>query len=60
MGASASGKSLFMQVLAGRIQDLNVTGNFLIEGMPVDHKDLSNKVAYVPQDDILIGNKVTI
>lgn len=55
MGASASGKSLLLQVLAGRIQDLSVTGDFLIEGVPVDQKDISNEVAYVPQDDILLG-----
>lgn len=57
MGASASGKSLLLQVLSGRIQDLSVSGDFLIEGMPVDQKNISKTVAYVPQeDDILIGN----
>ena len=57
MGASASGKSLLMQVLAGRVQDLSVTGEFLLEGIQADQSDIRNNVAYVPQDDILMGMK---
>ena len=55
MGASASGKSLLMRVLSGRVQDLSVTGDFQIDGIDVDYKNISNAVAYVPQDDILLG-----
>ena len=55
MGASASGKSLLMRGLSGRVQDLSVTGDFQIDGIDVDYKNISNAVAYVPQDDILLG-----
>lgn len=60
MGASASGKSLLMQVLAGRVQSLSVTGEFLLEGMPADQSDISNNVAYVPQDDMLMGKNIEL
>lgn len=55
MGASASGKSVFMRALTGRALNLRVSGEVLIEGMVVDQSDISNSVAYVPQDDILMG-----
>ena len=55
MGASASGKSIFMRALTGRAQNLSITGDFQIEGTDVDQSDLTHSVAYVPQDDILIG-----
>ena len=55
MGASASGKSMFMKALTGRAQTLSISGEFMINGMEVDQSDLSHSVAYVPQDDILMG-----
>jgi ABC-type multidrug transport system ATPase subunit len=55
IASSASGKSILMQVLAGRIQDLSVTGDFLIEGCPVDQKDIAIAVASIHQNDIFTG-----
>jgi ABC-type multidrug transport system ATPase subunit len=56
-GASASGKSLLLQALAGRIQNLSITGNVFLNGVAVDSADLENSVSYVPQDSsLLIGD----
>ena len=55
MGASASGKSLLMRVLAGRVLDLNITGEVTINGIQVDPRNINNNIGYVPQDDILLG-----
>jgi len=55
MGASASGKSLLMRVLAGRVQDLHITGDVTINGTQVDPRNIKNNIGYVPQDDILLG-----
>jgi len=55
LGASASGKSLLMQALASRVQNLSIGGEILIGGLPVDPTDIHNAVGYVPQDDMLIG-----
>ena len=55
MGASASGKSLLLQSLSGRIQDLNITGTCFINGREVNPKRLDNPIAYVPQGDSAIG-----
>ena len=56
LGPSASGKSLLMRALSGRIHDLKVTGDLYIEGDKVDHCDISNSISLVPQEDILIGD----
>ena len=56
LGPSASGKSLLMQALSGRIHNLKVTGELYIEGDRVDHCDISNSISLVPQEDILIGD----
>jgi len=55
LGASASGKSLLLRAIAGRVQDLNITGELLLKGSMVNPKDGSNPIGYVPQDDFLIG-----
>lgn len=55
MGASASGKSVLMQVLAGRLPKLHVTGDVTIDGLTMDTNDTENSVNYVPQDDFLMG-----
>jgi ABC-type multidrug transport system ATPase subunit len=55
MGASASGKSVFLQTLSGRIQDLTVTGDVIMDGILVNPKRVDNPIAYVPQEDSLIG-----
>ena len=55
LGPSASGKSLLMRVLSGRVHDLKVTGDFHIEGSKVDYRNISNSISFVPQEDVLIG-----
>lgn len=55
MGASASGKSVLMKVLAGRLPKLHVTGEVTIDGLQMDINDTGNSVNYVPQDDFLMG-----
>jgi ABC-type multidrug transport system ATPase subunit len=55
LGPSASGKSLLMSTLSGRVHNLQVTGDFFVEGDKVDHRDISNAVGFVPQDDLLVG-----
>ena len=55
MGASASGKSLLLQSLSGRIQDLDISGKYFINGKEANPKKLDNPIAYVPQDDSVIG-----
>jgi ABC-type multidrug transport system ATPase subunit len=55
MGASASGKSILMKVLAGRLQNLYINGDVSIDGSPMDPYDVKNEVSYVPQDDFLMG-----
>ena len=59
LGASAAGKSLFLQALAGRIHDLNISGQVTMGGAIVNPKRLDNPVAYVPQDDSLVGELTT-
>ena len=49
MGASGSGKSVLLQALSGRIQDLNMCGDVVMNGVCVDPKNLSNPIAFVPQ-----------
>ena len=55
MGPTGSGKSLLLQCLSGRVQNLSVTGDFFMEGVRIDHSDISNDVAFVARDNILIG-----
>ena len=55
LGASASGKSLLMQALSGRVQNLSITGEILMNGVEANPADARNEVGYVPQDDSLIG-----
>jgi len=55
MGASASGKSALLQVLSGRIQDLTITGDCFVDGKKINPKRLDNPIAYVPQEDSVIG-----
>lgn len=56
LGPSASGKSLFMRALSGRVHDLKIAGEFFLEGNKVDCCNASNPIGFVPQDDILIGD----
>ena len=55
MGASASGKSLLLQALSGRVQDLDISGTCFINGQEANPKRLDNPISYVPQDDSVIG-----
>lgn len=55
MGASGSGKSLLLQSLSGRIQELNIAGDITMRGRRVNPKDITNPVAYVPQESFLCG-----
>jgi ABC-type multidrug transport system ATPase subunit len=55
MGASASGKSVLMQVLAGRLPKLHITGEVTLGGIEIDINDPNNSIDYVPQDDFLMG-----
>lgn len=55
MGPSAAGKSLLLQTLSGRVQDLTLSGDVIIGNQLVNPKRLDNPIAYVPQDDSLIG-----
>lgn len=45
-----------MKALAGRLPLLHVTGHTTLDGKEVDLRNLTNEVAYVPQDDFLIGD----
>ena len=51
LGASASGKSLLLQTLSGRVQDLEISGRVCMKGEVVNPRALTNPVAYVPQED---------
>ena len=55
MGPSASGKSVLLQTLSGRLQDLSISGDVYMDGTKVNPKSRTNPVAYVPQEDSLIG-----
>lgn len=55
MGASASGKSVLLQVLCGRIQDLSIAGDCYMDGKNVNPKSLDNPIAFVPQENSVIG-----
>lgn len=50
-----TGKSLLLQALAGRIQDLTLSGDVMMDGLKVNPKNVSNPVSYVPQFDTLNG-----
>lgn len=56
LGPTASGKSLLMRSLSGRVHNLKVSGDLFIEGVKVDHRDISNPISFVPQADTLIGD----
>ena len=55
LGASAAGKSLLLQSLSGRVQDLQIDGRVLLDGGLINPKHTGNPVVYVPQEDILVG-----
>jgi ABC-type multidrug transport system ATPase subunit len=56
MGASASGKSVLLQALSGRIQDMSVGGKVWMDGKVVNPRNPNNPIALVPQGDSVIGD----
>ena len=56
LGPTASGKSLLMGALSGRVHNLQISGDFFINGRKVDCRNISNPISYVSQEDILIGH----
>jgi ABC-type multidrug transport system ATPase subunit len=56
MGASASGKSVLLQALSGRIQDMFIGGKVSMNGRVVDPKHVDNPIAFVPQGNSVIGD----
>jgi ABC-type multidrug transport system ATPase subunit len=55
MGGSGSGKTLLLEALSGRTPNLTITGDYFLDGMSADPKDIVNPVAYVPFASSLIG-----
>ena len=56
-GASASGKSLLLKSLAGRVGNLSITGDVLLNGVKIDPSNGSNNISYVSQSNMLLGKK---
>ena len=56
LGPTASGKSLLMGALSGRVHNLQISGDFFIDGRKVDCRKISNPISYVSQEDTLIGD----
>ena len=54
-GASASGKSMLLQALAGRVKSLSVKGDVLLNGIKINPLDHRNSISYVSQFDRNIG-----
>mmetsp|Transcript_17556 Transcript_17556/g.33104 ORF Transcript_17556/g.33104 Transcript_17556/m.33104 type:complete len:1326 (-) Transcript_17556:147-4124(-) len=54
-GASASGKSVMLQALSGRITSLSVKGDVLLNGIRINPMDHANSISYVSQFDRNIG-----
>lgn len=55
-GASASGKSLLLQALSARVQNLSIIGSVFLNGKPIDPTSNKNSVSYVSQETMLIGD----
>ena len=56
LGPTASGKSLLLGALSGRVHNLQISGDFYINGRKVDCRNISNPISYVSQEDTLIGD----
>lgn len=56
LGPTASGKSLLMRALSGRVHNMRIQGDFFVEGQKVDCRKISTPISYVSQQDILIGD----
>jgi ATP-binding cassette, subfamily G (WHITE), member 2 len=55
-GASASGKSLLLKALSGRVGNLSVNGDVLLNGVKVDPANTMNSISYVSQGNMLLGD----
>ncbi|KAJ1637777.1 P-loop containing nucleoside triphosphate hydrolase protein [Pavlovales sp. CCMP2436] len=51
MGVSGCGKSTFMNVLCGRAQYGEPTGELLVNGRPAELESFRSRLGFVPQDD---------
>jgi ABC-type multidrug transport system ATPase subunit len=56
MGPSASGKSLLLQTISGRVQEMHIEGKVFMDGRVVDPRHVDNPIAFVPQGDSVIGD----
>jgi ABC-type multidrug transport system ATPase subunit len=56
MGPSASGKSVLLQALSGRVQEMHIEGKVFMDGRVVDPRHVENPIAFVPQGDSVIGD----
>ena len=56
LGPTASGKSLLMRALSGRVHNLRIQGDFFVEGKKTDCRKTTTPISYVSQQDILIGD----
>lgn len=56
LGPTASGKSLLLGALSGRVHNLQISGDFYINGRKVDCRNISNPISYVSQEDTLVGD----
>jgi ABC-type multidrug transport system ATPase subunit len=59
MGPSASGKSVLLKALSGRIQDLPISGELSMLGKQRDPKHQGNPIAFVPQEDRSLLGELT-
>jgi len=55
LGPSPSGKTVLLKTLAGRLPNLLVDGHVTQKGHPIDVTQTHKNVAFVPAEDILIG-----
>ncbi|CAL8101454.1 unnamed protein product [Orchesella dallaii] len=56
MGASGAGKTSLLNILTFRnTSSLNISGNRMVNGVPIDAVQLTLISAYIQQDDIFIG-----
>ncbi|KAJ3066124.1 hypothetical protein HDU98_010549 [Podochytrium sp. JEL0797] len=54
MGPSGAGKSTLLDILAGKEKRGKVTGSLMFDGAAFNPRDMSNNVAFVDQEDLLL------
>lgn len=55
MGASGCGKTTLLDILADRISGANITGSFMLDGVPVRRDVVRRMSAYVMQNDLMFA-----